>query len=390
MATIIENHLFQLWGGNEATFGAGPASNPAATDAFDHITFDPGQTPGQSLVPNAEKNGTRSMGAPLQSFHDPRPFKVEVHARGSGVATTAIDPAFLLKAGGFTETVGGSSVDYARTLSPATSAWLWSVSANGELGLSYAGAVVGEFGVQVEDIARLSFSGEAAKVSICDKTTIAANILLGASSFTLTANHGWVVLSGGAPVWVTINSETVKVISVSGVTATISGTFAGPHTSGDAVSPFVPSSRTVSAATPVSAVNCLLDINAGSEEIAVLKWSATIKTGVRLLDKEVHATFRSGMIGERTPDDAARIQADLYYTAQSGSSKLAALFAAQTTKSVRASVGETSGNILRLNMTTAKVVSPLSIPESDSGPRIATIELAGYSATGVDVAVVTL
>ena len=390
MATIIENHLFQLWGGTESTFGAGPASNPAAADAVDHVAFDPGQTPGQSVVPNAEKNGTRSMGPPTQSFHDPRPFKLDLHARGSGTPTTAIDPAFLFKAGGFTETVGGASVDYARTLSPATSAWLWSVSSNGELGLSYAGAVVGQIDLTVEDIARLSFSGEAAKVSICDKTTIAADILLGASSFTLTANHGWVVPSSGAPVWVTIGAETVKVISVSGVTATISGTFAGPHTSGDAVSPFVPSSRTVSTQTPISAVNCVLDLNAGSEEIAVLKWNASIKTGVRLLDKEVHATFRSGLIGERTPDDAARISADLYYTAQTGTSKLAAMFAAQTTKSVRASIGETSGNIIRINMTTAKVVSPLSIPESDSGPRIGTVELAGYSTAGTDVAISTL
>ena len=390
MATIIEDHLFQLWGGTESTFGAGPASNPAAGDAFDHVAFDPGQTPGQSVVPNAEKNGTRSMGPPVQGFFDPRAFKVDLYAKGSGTATTAIDAAFLLKAGGFTETVGGSDVSYARTLSPATSAWLWSVSANGELGISYAGAVVGEIGVQVEDLARLTFSGEAAKVSICDKTTIAANILAGASSFTLAATPGWVVPRSGAPVWVTINAETVKVTSVSGVTATISGTFAGGHTSGDAVSPFVPSSRTVSSQPPVSAVNCLLDLSAGSEEIAVLKWNATIKTGVRLLDKEAHATFRSGLVGERTPDDAARITADLYYTAQTGSSKLAAMFAAQTTKSVRASVGETSGNIIRINMTTAKVVSPLSIPEADSGPRIGTVELAGYSTTGADVAVVTL
>lgn len=390
MATIIENHLFQLWGGTESTFGAGPASNPATADAFDHIAFDPGQTPGASVVPNAEKNGYRSMGFPVQSFHDPRPFKIDLHARGSGSATTAIDPAFLLKAGGFTETVGGSSVDYARTLSPATSAWLWSVSSNGELGLSYAGAVVGEIGLQVEDLARLTFAGEAAKVSICDKTTIAAGISIGNASFTLAANHGWVVPSGGAPVWVTIGSETVKVTAVSGDTATISGTFASTHTLGDAVSPFVPSTRTVSAAAPVSAVNCVLDLNAGSEEIAVLKWNATIKTGVRLLDKEVHAAFRSGLIGERTPDDAARITADLYYTAQTGTSKLAAMFAAQTSKSVRATIGETSGNIIRLNMLTAKVVSPLSIPESDSGPRIGTVELAGYSTTGVDVALVTL
>src|SRR5574343_583574 len=368
---LVHNHLYQLWGGTEATFGAGPASTPATGDAFDHVSFDPGQTPGASLTPNAEKNGTRSMAAPVQGAHDPRAFRVECYAKGSGTATTAIDPAFLLKAGGFTETVGGADVSYARTLSPSTS------------------ACVGEIALTVEDLARISFSGEAAKVSICDETTIGANILAGATSFTLAANHGWVVPSSGAPVWVSIGGETIKVTSVSGNTATISGTFAGGHTSGDAVAPYVPA-RTVASTTPVSAVNCILDVNAGSEGITVLKWSATIKTGVRLLDKEVHNAFRSGLVGERTPDDAVRATADLYFTTGPGSSKLAAMFAAQTTKSLRLQIGETSGNIVRVNATTAKVISPLSVPEADSGPRIATVEFGAYSTTGADVAVVTL
>lgn len=386
---LVHNHLYQLWGGTESTFGAGPASTPATGDAFDHVSFDPGQTPGASLTPNAEKNGTRSMAAPVQGAHDPRAFRVECYAKGSGTATTAIDPAFLLKAGGFTETVGGADVSYARTLSPSTSAWLWSVSAGGEFGISYAGACVGEIALTVEDLARISFSGEAAKVSICDETTIGANILAGATSFTLAANHGWVVPANGAPVWVSIGGETIKVTSVSGNTATISGTFASGHTSGDAVAPYVPT-RTVASTTPVSAVNCILDVNAGSEEITVLKWSATIKTGVRLLDKEVHNAFRSGLVGERTPDDAVRATADLYFTTGPGSSKLAAMFAAQTTKSLRLQIGETSGNIVRVNATTAKVISPLSVPEADSGPRIATVEFGAYSTTGADVAVVTL
>lgn len=389
MAALVHNHLYQLWGGVESTFGAGPASTPATGDAFDHITFDPGPAPGASLVPNAEKNGTRSMAPPVQSHNDPRAFRVELYAKGSGTATTAIDPAFLLRAGGFTETVGGADVSYARTLAPATSAWLWSVSAGGEFAMSYAGAVVGEIGLTVEDLARMTFSGEAAKVSVCDETTIAANITAGNSSFTLAANHGWVVPTNGAPVWVTIGAETVKVTAVSGVTATISGTFASNHTSGDAVAPHVPS-RTVASTTPISAVNCLLDINAGSEELTVLRYSATIRTGVRLLDKEVHGAFRSGLVGERTPEDAVRATADLYLTSGAGSSRVLAMFAAQTTKSLRLQCGETSGNIIRINATTAKIAAPPSVPESESGPRIATIEIGGYSTTGADVAVVTL
>ena len=389
MSSLIPDHLMQLWGGTEATFGAGGAASPATGDAFDHLNFDPGPMGGPEIIPNLEKTGSRGYGIPVQGSHVPRSPKVGVYAKGSGVATTPVDFAFLFKAAGFTETVGGADVSYARTLIPATSAWLWSASANGEVGFSYAGVVVNEIKITAEDLAKFEFSLEAAKVSAFYKTTLNGAVSIGGGSLTLAADHGCVLPTGGAPLYAKIDSEEVKITAISGNTATLSAVLTANHSDGATVTASVPA-RTVSSQLPVSVANCLFDINAGASELTVLKWEATIKTGVRLLEKEAHNAFRTGFVGERPGEDAVRLNADFYYTVTAGTAKLHQKFANKTSASVRGSVGESAGNIIRINATSAYIVEPPTAPEIDNGPRQGSVVFGGYGSTGADVSIVTL
>lgn len=392
MAELIPSELMQWWGGTESTFGAGGASNPAGADAFDHISADAGPLPGRSIIANAEKTGYRSSKSGFQGWYDPRTFRFTCYLRGSGTNTTATDWAFLLKAAGFTETVGGSSVAYARTLDPTASnvsAWFWGATSGGEVGRSLGGCIVSQVSITAENEARIEFTGEAAETSIVHKTTLGANVTAGASTLTLATGHGWVVDSGSAPVYVKINSEVFKVTAVSGVTATLSGTAAGNHTSGDAVLAYVPA-RTVATTSPISSVLFAFDLNAGAEDLQFEKLSVAIKSGGRLIDKEAGELFRTGYVFERPGADAVRYTVDAHFTVGSSSiAKLAGYFAAKTSKSVLATIGTAAGNIFELASTDAEIIEAPSAPEIDNGPVKGTFIFQGHSATGADVAFTT-
>lgn len=392
MAELIPGELFQWWGGTESTFRAGGASNPAAGDAFDHLSADAGPLPGRTIIANAEKTGYRSHKSGFQAWSDPRTFKFTTYLRGSGTNTTATDWNFFLKAAGFTETVGGSSVSYARTLDPTASnisAWFWGATSGGEIGRSLSGAVITQVSITADNEGRVEFTGEAAASSVVYKTTLGANVTAGDATLTLASGHGWVVDSGSAPVYVKINAETFKVTAVSSNTATLSGVAAGNHTSGDAVTAFVPT-RTVATTEPISSVLFVFDLNAGAEDIQFEKLSAVVKSGGRLLDKEAGETFRTGYVFERPGPDAVRFTVDMHHTVGASSvAKLNGYFAAKTSKSLLATIGSVSGNKIELASTDAIIVEAPSAPEVDNGPIKSTFIFQGHSSSGTDVSIVT-
>lgn len=390
MAEQIPGELMQWGGGTETTFGAGGASNPAAGDAFDHLSADVGALPMRVILQNDEKSGYRTKKAGFQGWFDPRQIKMSIYAKGSGVATTQVDYAFLFKAAGFTETVGGSSVSYARSGDPTSSnisAWLWGVSSGGEIGKSISGAIMTQIALTAENESKIEFTGEAAKSSVIYKTTLGSTISISDPTITLSAGHGWVV--EGAPVYFQIDSEIFKGASISGNVVTLSGTASAGHTAGVNVTAYGPS-RTVSAADPLSSVLFSFDLNAGSEDIQYEKIKVDIKTGMKLLDKEAGEAYRTGYIGENPGADAARYTVDMHYTVGASSvAKLAAYAAGNTSKSALCTLGTATGNIITIASTDARIPEPPNAPEPDSGPVKATFIFQGHSASGADIAIVT-
>jgi hypothetical protein len=382
----IADETMVWWGGIEAAGapGAGPASDPAAGDAFDHLGADLGlAAQDRRRLPVADKTGYRTIRAPVEGAFDPVAFKFAVACRAHHVAATAPDYGHFFEAGGFGTGAGGL---YTRQLAPQASAWFWGASADGMIGHSYAGAVVSEMALAFgEDLARWDFTGQAAKASTIERVLLAANAAAGQAYLELTvATCGWVV---NAPVWVKVGaSATVhKVTAYDSTTgrATISPVVpGGGYTLGDAVVPYSPS-RTLTTENPVAEHNCSLDLNAGAEEILITKGTLTIKTGMELRAKEAHSDFRNGVVAKRVPDGAV-ITADMVYTL--AKAKLQKYARDLTTKDLLITLGPAASRRITIDGQVAKVMQ-LPTVEAEDGPRMGTMTLALYGPAGDDVAI---
>jgi hypothetical protein len=403
----ISNHRFLVWGGSESTFAAGPSSSsgPAATDGYDFVTIDaPFQTRG--IIPNADMTGYSTKKQPTTGSYDPVNWSVTLQLRGSGTAATAPDFAHLLKAASLTETVGGSDVSYTRSESGATSAWNWSATADGSIGICHAGIGIGEINVPDlgSDNTRIQFSGQAALASVMYQCNVGTGGITNvATSLPLETGHGWVV-AGTAPLYISVseggNTEVMKVTAFTAgspdavtVTRNILSAGAFAFTTAATISAYVPS-QTKASTAPISAYRGGFTVNlasGGANNMEFTRANLSVKTGVEMWDKEFGNEQRAGLLKTSLPDDAVRLNCDVVYTlgtaGTDGVARLHYAKQAQTDVAWILTCGSVTGNRLVITASDGNVAD-ISAPLVGDGPMRGTVIFGAYDAstpTGTDV-----
>jgi hypothetical protein len=392
--TPILDHTRVLFAGLEASFGAGPAAAPAATDAQRHLSLDI-PLPTRRLIPNAEITGHRGMNAGIQGAHDPVSIKATLPLIGSGSPTTAPPVGVFLKAAGFTETVA-ADVTYTRTASPTASAWLTAVNKDGSFGVAVAGATFQEpsFPDLGANDSRIDLSGLGAKASAFYRNAVGVGgLAIGATALPL-AEKSWV--HGGVDFYVTItdgtDSEVVKVTAVNNTTgvATIvraqAGTSAAAWDAADAIVPYLPASATTPSTVPVAEhlVSLAVDLGSGTPSaLKMIKASLSIKSAYAPWEKEAGSDHINGATVDRYGEDGCRATIDfLYTTGSDGASRLHAMRADQTATQVVITAGTTAGNRMIATLPTARITD-CNAPMGAGGPRKGTVIATGYGESDV-------
>lgn len=377
MAGPVPSHLIVRFGGTEASFGAGPASTPAAGDAYRH---EGGDFPNQvaEVVEVGDKTGYRSQRVPVQGAKMPVPWKLSLLALPPGGAASAPDYGHLLEAGAFSQ-AGGV---YSRALNQTTTAWDYAVARDGTWAQTAAGIITKQAKYSGgEGLAKAEFSGEAAKVSTINETTLGNAIAIGNGTVTLASGHGWVI--NGAPVYFKVDSESFIGVSIAGDVVTLSANATANHNNGTAVTATVPT-HTPTDSDPVADANGTFDLNNGAEEIVTEKWSVTLDTGMEMGPKEYGQTYRTRAICTRKLQ-AVQCTADLLWLTTYA--KLMGYARDLTSKDLLIRIGPAASRRIQIRFPTAKLRKPPATPEVATGSLRATLDLGGYATDGNDVTV---
>jgi len=393
---LIPDHTLLFWAGLEASFGAGPAAAPAATDAIRHISADlPLMRTRDVRVEDA--TGNRGSLPNIQGAVDPVALRILCPLRGAGTPT-AKGPEFspFLKAGGFAETVAANVATYIRSLTSTASTWLWGATSDGTVGQAYSGGVTTEIGLP--DVgtnqARIEFAQQAARGATVYACKLAGPATAVATSLTLPATHGWVI--NGAPAWIQVTSadasktEIMKVTAVVGTTATVvraqGGTTAQTFALNDTIAAHVPA-RTLVNVPPIGEVGGGFQVDDGGGLVGrqFTKAGVVIQTGIDLLEKLALEIYRDGLSVGKYGDNASRLTADVTYTI--GADGIAYLHRhadAKTLIAIAMAIGTVAGNRCTVTLPTAQI-EELNAPFAADGPRKGTIIFAGKSTDGGDI-----
>lgn len=376
MGTPILDQGMQWWCGKEATFGAGPASAPSATDAFIHEAIDLGNYPSPAHYAIGDKTGFQSFRPDIAGPVDPLALQIQMAARPAGSAAAPPQYGALLEAGGFAQSAGS----YVPSFGSDDTAWLWGANRDGTVGHCFTGVAVQQIVYSGGDQhARLQFTAQAARGAVVYRTKLAAAASIGATSLQLEPGHGWVIL--GAPAWVKIGSQTVKVTGVNGNTATVAALTAAASSGDDVIPAFF--DRVENDSDPVAEQDLLVDIDGGAEDIYVTTFELTIATGRELRAKESNSRFRRGVISTR-PAERVTFQAELIY--DTDAAKLHAYVAALAQKELLARIGPSGGRRIEFSCPHIQL-KPFAAPEGAEGARMATITGRAYALDGADITI---
>ncbi len=393
MRLPILDHTAQVYGGLEATFGAGPAAAPAAADALRFITFE-SELAARRLIPNAEQLGHRGMGPPILGGYDPTPIKMVAPLVGSGVAATPPNIGRLLRAAGLLETVG-ADVLYSRDANPAASAWLARAHKDGSFGQLLAGCLF-DGDLAFPDLgtadARIELNGKATRASTVYRNKVAGAVAIGATALPL-AEKTWVL--AGAPAFVEVtegaNSEVMKVTavdnSVTPAVATVvraqAATTAKAFTAAATVRPYAPAPVVPNtAAIGDPQVSLQVDLGAGLVGMQIVKAGLVIKPGLVLWEKEAGSEHILGFAPDRYGDDGCRLTLDAIYTTGDGPAIFHRLRQDQTAIQAVVTVGNVAGNRMVATLPACRVVE-CNAPAGASGTRKGTIVLSAYGESDV-------
>lgn len=381
-AFVINDALMQYWGGLEASFGAGPASDPAAGDAFDHEGAELGEFFSQRVIQVNDKTGQRTYRKPVQGAFDPVTPRFSLLARPSDAAATEPDYGHFFKAGGFDFLAG----TYSRKRVPSSSAWVWGASADGMFGACFAGLVTQEIVFSGgEDLGRIQFGCVAAKGSVVYYATLASAAAAAATSITLPAGCGWQI--AGAPAWITINgSATVHKVTAFNPTTNVATIAPAVPVGGYPISaevrPYTPP-RTVTAQAPLAEQTHTLDLANGADAVICTRYEVTIATGMDLRPKESGQLYRTGLVAMR-PANAARVVADVVFTLDK--QRLHAYVRDLAEKQLKIGMGPSGSRRFEINAAQA-IVEKLPPVEGADSPRLGTFEIGCYAVSGDDISI---
>jgi hypothetical protein len=397
---LIRDHTQRLFGGLEATFGAGAAATLAATDAVRFISASLEET-SRRYIANEEMTGNRGQKVGVNGAYEPLPVKVVIPLLGASAVDVAPDFAAWLKAAGLLETTSaGVHVNYARDPTGVTacdySAWLTSINADKSAADYYAGIPFQEIAIPGigTNLARIEFTGQAAKASHFYQCTVGTGGITNvATALPLTAHHG--LVHGGVDFLIEVtdgtNTEVMKVTAVSGVTATVvrnvlaAGAFAFVST--DTIRAYCPAA-TVTADEQIGdrAGSLTLDDGAGGGAINLdfYKADLVIHTGQELEEKQGFEEYRKRVISEKFSEDGVVFTVDMPFAAGStGESYLHRLREDNTAVALVLTIGTVATDRVVITIPTAHIRS-VKAPRAGTGARKGTVIFVAHSADGLD------
>lgn len=399
MATYLtRDNLARLFAVSEASYAAGWAAIVAATDGLRHISVDASE-PVREIIANDEMTGNRGGAAPISGALGAKQLDLLLPLVGSGTATTPPDMAPLLKACGFTETVGGSDVTYARDPLAATageySAALQLVNADKSAGDFYGGVAVQSIEIPALGTqgARVQVRAQATRQSAMQRTVVGTGGITNvATSLPLAANHGMVHNGIDFPIEVTdgVNTERMKVTAIDTTVTPNVATVARSYDSGtaysfvagDTIRAFVPSSFTVSSQEIIG--DRLGSLTVDGADLEFYDGTLRIPTGHEHDRKPAFESYPQRVVVTRY--GPPELEVNIPLLGNSLASLLRRKAEDQSNVAIVLTIGSVAGNRLVVNMPTARV--RFSAPRNSEGLRKATVIFSGYATTGADMTLV--